>query len=657
MCQCVPISPVQEVLCKEQRLVLPKVPANGTSLHGLTNGEPPRVPPLPNELIASDHMTNSVPSHVTGVKRKWSQSGSRQETGRAGQDMPKQSEHMSKALEMLISLDDPANYDILTVKEPMKAGMSVKLAEQVKECEIDLERIDQELLELGPFAKDTCPPLKEEMSPIVGVPGMGLVPRLSSPPTLPYQHQQPSSRKSRKGGRQPYAGGMANKAGMAKRRSETGSASSPSLPDEREPLPPMVDRMLQLADSEAVKDAPAAKSKWRKVGSSGSPVTHSPLSNLSSKRPPGSYDANSPISDSRTPPSHAQPIPLPSSKTKAKDKVDADIDSPSMIPAASEIEMLSLYMPNSHWETIESSPLRTPEHYSPEMGRTPQSAATGGTEGTKNHDQSLGPDAGRRRDRTPLRTNSSYSTESTSSERTSEMEHERSSDRHHPPAAVSAPSSVPSPLTTSIARHLNKQTTYLPPVSHLSASSGHSSQGGGPTSGGEVRRHIVVKDGASVSHAGPYQQNTYPPRMARDHRSATPGERGDVTSPAAIGHMPPHSMPPQMTPDANHHPFMRHRRSSSSSSLRSMKPLDDRKQPTPPSHQRISSSSSSPLQQQHHMQLLGGKPRTRFAKNNTTRLTRAWFTIFLPDPLEGGGGGGGNHFGVLNRKLSPSQRL
>lgn len=603
---CVLFFPVQETLCKEQHLALPKVPPNGATHHSLSNGEPPRVPPLPNELIASEHMTSSVPPCSTGVRRKWNQSGTRQEAERAGQAKPKQLDQAPKAMDMLISLD-PANYDILTVKEPMKAGMSKALAEQVKECEIDLERIDQELLELGPFAKDTCLPLKEEMSPVVGMPGMGLVPQLTSPSTLPHQQQQPSSRKSRKGVRQPYAGSITNKAGMAKRRSETGSASSPSLSDEREPLPPMVDRMLHT-DSEAVKDAPA-KSKWRKVGSSGSPVTHSPISNLSSKRVPGSYDANSPISESRTPPSHSQPVPLPSSssaKTKAREKIDADIDSPSMIPAASEIEMLSLYMPNSHWETIESSPLRTPEHYSPEMGRTPQPAAMGGAESTKNHDQSLGPDPGRKRDRTPLRTNSSYSAESTSNERTGEVE-------HHLPA-VSAPNSAPSPLTTSIARHSNKPTINPPVSSHLPVSSGHSSQGGGPTSGGDVRRHIVVKDGASVSHTSSYQQNTsalYPPHVARENRSATPGERGDVTSPAALGHVPPHSsasLPPQMTPDVNHHPtsFMRHRRSSSSSSLRSMKPLDDRKQPTLPSHQRLS-SSSSPLQQQHHMQMLGGK--------------------------------------------------
>jgi hypothetical protein len=348
------------------------------------------------------------------------------------------------------------------------------------------------------------------------------------------------------------------------------------------------------------RDSPA-KSKWRKVGSSGSPATHSPIPALPSKRPPGSYDANSPVSDSQTPPSRAQHIPLSTipSKGKARDKVNADIDSPSMIPAASEIEMLSLYMPNSQWETIESSPLRTPEHDSPERSRGAHQSSAGVPTScvrNPNHGFERG-DNTRRRDHPTLHANSSYSAESTSNERTSE-ESDSASDRHHP-LATSAPGSVPSPLTTSMARHSYKQATNpVPsPAPHLPVS------GSGPGIG-ELRRHIVVKDGApvpfSVSHLTSSYQTVGLPR----NRSATPVERDDVTSPAGSGgvvHMPhpSSSVPP---PDAGHPAFTRHRRSSSSSSLRSM---SDRKQPTPPSHQRVSSSSSSPLQQQ--MQLLGGR--------------------------------------------------
>ena len=47
---------------------------------------------------------------------------------------------------------------MLTVEEPIKYASNHKLIKLVKDHELELERIDQELLELGPFAKDTYIP-------------------------------------------------------------------------------------------------------------------------------------------------------------------------------------------------------------------------------------------------------------------------------------------------------------------------------------------------------------------------------------------------------------------------------------------------------------------------------------------------------------------
>ena len=553
------------------------------------------------------------------------------------------------------SVDDPSKCQQMVVKEALEMGLTKELSDHIKTCKIDLERIDQQLLELGPFAKDVT--FKEEpgTTPTAVVGG---VVQPSTPPSVQYQ-------RSRKGNhRQPHGAGNRG-AGKEKRRSaelsSPMSAVSPSLGADRAPVTSLiVEKMLgHNRDAAAAKET-HPETKWRKVGSAGSPVVHTPVSSLPPKRSsvtPTSVphhtdmEAGSPMTDTRVVPpltQRSQPHGRnkPPGSRGSKGSVDADIDSPSMIPAASEIEMLSLYMPNSQWETIESSPLQ-PDH-EPDLHSDSQrgdSLAPGGSRGaSKNLTMDL-----LRADRTPTQSVSSLDSESTLSDKQQDpVEPERAAHRHHSyhhtgqpvVSTIAMPSSVasnwPSPLTTSMSRHTHRQA--------VQGVSEHASVETSPGTG-ELARHIVVKDGALVvtkpgfsvghmtsshhqhqhHHTSHHPHHPHSSHRPRDGRSSTPSEKsvtspaghvtphlaGHVTHPAAhmthpAGHVTQPPPPPHLNSDA--HP--KHRRSSSSSSMRS---LNERKQPTPPGPlgQRpvLVSSSAGSLQAaaQQQMHLIGGE--------------------------------------------------
>ena len=665
-------------------------------LLGLSNGGEPRVPPLPNELIASSssHVTNHVTSPITSVasspaapnKRRWNQD--RNSTQEAVVHTPERKRRQSErdiqqAIGMLRSMEDPSKCHQVTVQDPVKAGMSKELKDHFKECEIVLERIDQELLELGPFAKDTHLRLKEEPNMVmVGLPGGlgGGVQPLTSPPTMLMGGGGGGGggapRRSRKGQRSSNTGGRGSKetfVGKGKSElSSPASVSSASLADEK------------TSASSAPKEKEVPKNllpqgKWRKVGSAGSPVVPSPMSHLPPKKPssssnthPYAVNVDSPGSDSRElpplDPHHSQHRVSKTASKSAKSKGSSDIDSPSMIPAASEIEMLSLYMPNSPWETIESSPLH-PEHDSPRSDvssarqslpppqrDTPPLHLSGSTKTTQ---QNIASEVLYRVDHAPLHSVStssslSYNSESVAGERGHghvEIDTSTTLTAHMPVPAVigsmatpTTAASWPSPLTTAVTRHSHKQAGLSTSDSAggsservRTESSALSQQQQQQQQTGELRRHIVVKDGTpvvakpnfSVGHltatgtgvttSSTYHQSATPPfypTFRRDTRSTTPIERSSVTSPASGsgGHMTHGSSSSAGGPsahltssDINSPTYIKHRRSSSSSSLRSIKQLDDRKQPTPPAHHQRGPSSSSPMQiSQQQIQYMGG---------------------------------------------------
>ncbi len=580
----------------------------------------------------------------------------------------KQSERdIQQAIGMLRSMEDPSKCHQVTVQDPVKVGITRELKDHLKECEIVLERIDQELLELGPFAKDNFLPLKEE--PIA----------VASPPSLAIGGGGGTSRRSRKGQRSSYSGGVTgNRGGSTKEmlpyRGAGPSSSCPvSVPSSSVAAD---DKMTSSSSAPKVNDGSKnllPRGKWRKIGSAGSPIVPSPTSHLPPKKPSTSHpyaaSTGSPGTDSRElPPLGPQPVarPPPSKPVKGqegggrgKGGSSTDIDSPSMIPAASEIEMLSLYMPNSQWETIESSPLQ-PDHGSQ------HAEVSSGRQGVqplqrdppplhpsssvaRSIQQNFATEVLSRVDHTPVQSLSSSlscdleSTTGGGGERAhGHIDLNAVSASSHSGAAVAPTTTAgswPSPLTTSVARHSHKQANLATSGSeHMRYEAGHSI--GGYAQMGELRRHIVVKDGAPVvtkpnfsvghlvtvgtgcstsspSSSSVYHQSATPPfypPLIRDTRSATPIDRSSVTSPAGTGgsHMThgsaPAQGPPHLTSDINSPTYIKQRRSSSSSSLRSTKQMDERKQPTPPSHHQRGPSSTSPLQMsQQQMQFMGGK--------------------------------------------------
>ena len=325
----------------------------------------PRVPPLPHQL---DHVTSHAPNR-TSVHAKDDHLDVELEQGNS---------EAREILELQHILSDPSNYVEIVAEEVTKAGMSEDVALMAKESEIILERIDQQLLELGPFAKDTflSPP------PIVPKDDPGAFPITFLPPNyVPYPPPGPGmevipmatstqGRNRRRGGRAPLTSqhGMAISNAKMKRNSrssETGSACSPMASTPVEQRVDLGMDVLKERDSAspviaaAVKEQP--KSKWRKVGSAGTAAKPALQSRSSSDRLQNNL--RSPVLDRLSSPisSSAPVMPAPvhaqmASRSHGGPPSNSS-NSSSIIQPASEFEMGSLFSSNQ-WELIESPPQR-----------------------------------------------------------------------------------------------------------------------------------------------------------------------------------------------------------------------------------------------------------------------------------------------------------
>ena len=673
---------LQKLLCKEQKVAFPK--PNVSLPGGLpSTSSEPRVPPLPSELIAPpaapDHMITSSPNSIPspGKRRKFHSGGKssvvhpltlneqqqheQKHNKRLEEHQQELSVHPALHVSMLHSLGDPPKIECMMVKEATRAGMDEDLAKELKECKIDLERIDQELLELGPFAKDMyhdLSSLQKSESNSLPLPGSVVPPRvppLMSPPEVliglhQYQQQRQSPlRRSRKVSQQTSNGKIGGK--DAKRRSEDGyvsspmSASSVSLGEERTELHFMPERFLTRENEGGMREQQQnQKGKWRKVGSAGSPVIQPCSSKTTTTSYPhsslGSSNSSSPMSDS----SHTLPPTSTTAKVqKTKPRggggkgLDTDVSSPSMIPAASEIEMLSLYMPNSPWETIGSSPLH-PEHDSTSDVQSAIGSSSTAEKVVDYHYKTVS-------DVLDPRSESTSHAPSQTGSRNGKISSGEDCQKLHStaPVFVTGSNNWPSPLATSVARHSPGQ--LVSPRSEC--------RGGEPTipipdalqimpqslpPGNELCRHVVVRDGTPVVMSSSssslksgfsvtqlttvqdqqqqqHYQNMSVPHGVSEHRSTTPDERISPPVSNAVGtHHPHHFGGIDISSGKN-------RRNSSSSSVRSIKQhqlcydegFSSSAQPSPlPTHTRVNvpRQTSSPLSQQalQQMQLFGGGP-------------------------------------------------
>lgn len=313
---------------------------------------PPRVPPLPYQL---NHVTPHVtsPSHSTAIRTDHMD---------AEPDDPAQKESL-KLRELQEILSDPSNYTQLVAGEEAKAGMNEELSQIAKESEIILERIDQQLLELGPFAKDTflSPPIAPKDDFQITFVHHNYVP-YSSPGVemVPTGTGARSRRRGCKPG--PPNQGTNGKTKRNSRGSETGSASSPmaSTPVElRMDLGSEGLKEREIVSPMVAKEPP--KSKWRKVGSAGSATKPPMQSRSSSSRLQN--NVQSPILDRLSvlsPPVSSLASVMHTSvspPTSSKSQQSSSISSPTIIPAASDLEMRSLFSNSNHqWELVESPP-------------------------------------------------------------------------------------------------------------------------------------------------------------------------------------------------------------------------------------------------------------------------------------------------------------
>ena len=319
---------------------------------------------LPNEIEQSIHMPGRVSNdalHHNGVA--------------------KQRDITSETLKLQKLIADPANVRVLRVEEATRYSSSQVLLKLVKDHDLELERIDQELLELGPFAKDTYIPENSHTRQEV------------CPPMPQYTHATPTEPKRRKS-RMSTNLGPSPRQGAASRRVSHG-------PGEHSVASPSGLSKQAQEDKESVKEPP--KRKWRKVGSAGS---NSSRNSSSDGQATKASSATTPVS----------------------------IDTKTIIPAASEKEMLSLYLP-SEFEVASSSPT--------ERGSIDTSSESSAGASEKTNSLSSGEQQAVRNEGT----------------RTFTTEH------FHPVQTVS--SSTPSSLTTAVARHSPTQ----PPHPHSKQSS------------------------------------------------------------------------------------------------------------------------------------------------------------------------------------------
>lgn len=325
---------LQRSLCKQQSLPVPNKdtslppsppPCAPTLEHHLkpsTNGELPEAV-LTNHIPETSHVTVTSSSGITTTvgeerhaiaahperesvlpteKRRGRRRGREEEPKRSRTSIDRSLLKHAKVIEVeeasALGDDDPA---------------------MTKEYEIELEQIDQQLLELGPFAVGAY--VKE------GGPGTCQVPPLDSAGGgIGKRRGRSRSTNHAKGvTRVPVNGGEV----------ESPTVRHPTEKEEKEDSAPYRDK------SKKEKGHVHPKRRWRKVGSGGG---------QRQKGKDGLLDE----ADSQI---------LNSSGRHGR------ASSPSIIPAASEMEMLSLYLP-SQWDTVADSPTSS-DH--PNTGSAPSS--------------------------------------------------------------------------------------------------------------------------------------------------------------------------------------------------------------------------------------------------------------------------------------------
>lgn len=431
---------------------------------------------LPNEINVSNHMTridSNDPLHHNGVA--------------------KQRDISSESWKLRNMISETSNIQVLSVEEPTRYSSSQVLINLVKDHELELERIDQELLELGPFAKDTIIPENSHTRQEI------------CPPPILHQYNAHSSASESKRRKSRVS---TNSVPSPKQVAATGSRrTSQGLGEHSMASPSNLLKHTQ-EEKELVKEPP--KRKWRKVGSA---------SSNSSRQ--SSNDGSVTKTSSATTPT-------------------GSIDTKTIIPAASEKEMLSLYLPSeSSCPRTEQSSLNTTtaKTCSPSSGE--QQVAKG--EGI----------------------------------RTFTTEH------FHPIQTVS--SSTPSSLTTTVARHSHIQLPRphgtrqssqselivvddTPASLHKLTSNGYSRPSGSgelsmvrPYSNtpipGDLSRHVVVSGGIPISRSNSYTTNSHgsprprleePPRgliiSPSDHMRHLRNERSTASPQLPHPFVPPPSL-------------------------------------------------------------------------------------------------------------------
>lgn len=234
-----------------------------------------------------------------------------------------------------ILAENPQNCQSLLVEEASQALEDSGGDDLVRGYETELEQIDQQLLELGPFAKDACVDREGLEQPV----SAQFQPDLpSNGPMTPM-----TGRRTRRG-RQPNSGqGRTPKRGS--RNVEETESPNVRSDDEKS----LVEEAV--VDPEKLKEVPFPKKKWRKVGSGGRQQrrTRDRLLEQDSK-------ANAPSANSSIP------------DLESLSSAPTSMNSPSIIPAASELEMLSLYFPSQRDSWASSPPDMQPSAASSTAG-------------------------------------------------------------------------------------------------------------------------------------------------------------------------------------------------------------------------------------------------------------------------------------------------
>ena len=513
-------------MCKQHKLPTPKIDENGLPPLKLTTIPPQRVPPLPYQL---DHVTPDGHCDMQVMN------GDCMDIDSHTRKSTESEKELIRIRELQEILSDPSNYTQIVAGPETKAGMSRELAEMVKENEIILERIDQQLLELGPFAKDTflSPPSvpKDEPFPITFMPPNYLPFPPPAGMEIPPLGAGPHGRNRRRGGRasmhQPPPL-MNNKTKRNSRGSETGSASSPMAPTPVELRMELGGEGVRERDTASpamaagVKEPP--KSKWRKVGSAGT-ATKPPLQSrsssdrLSSNLQSPVLDGVSVLSPSMSlSPVVALPVSVSPPTSSSKAHHGSSTNPASIIQPASDMEMQSLFSTNAaQWDLIESLPQQQRER-----DRERDLSSTSNTHShPSHHHQQHHHIAGVHHSRassergdSPLTQNISLNSENGTIDRHHHREHvpsrsSRGESRGSPGMpSHGAPDPIPRPLSRPHSHSSSPPNSHHPPPppSHHhhhhphqttppSHSDAHAPSLSSTTSGSELSRYLVVSGG------------------------------------------------------------------------------------------------------------------------------------------------------------------